>query len=117
MSLKCECCKHFVSVETVIGTVAKCTSTEVSTRVDRQFVTLVSLTELEPAREICDREGDGHFVYFRPKHPQAGACFVQLTRNCRGCGHSVFPNQKHVCHTPKAMAAAAGDPFSRRGSF
>lgn len=35
---------------------------------------------LDISRDICDREGDGHFVYFEPKHPQAGACFVQITR-------------------------------------
>jgi hypothetical protein len=32
------------------------------------------------ARELCDREGDGHFVYFEPKDPESGSPFVQPTR-------------------------------------
>lgn len=34
---------------------------------------------LDYARTICNREDDGHFVYFEPKTPTAGA-FVQITR-------------------------------------
>lgn len=32
--------------------------------------------DLESSRLICDREGDGHFVYFEPKEPTAGAAFL-----------------------------------------
>ena len=28
---------------------------------------------LDMARDICDREGDGNFVYFEPRDPSAGA--------------------------------------------
>lgn len=40
-------------------------------------------TPIDEAREICDREGDGRFVYFEPSdepQPSAGASFVQITR-------------------------------------
>lgn len=28
---------------------------------------------INEARAVCDREGDGHFVYFEPRDPEAGA--------------------------------------------
>lgn len=36
---------------------------------------------IDMARQACDREDDGHFVYFEPKNNNPnGAAFVQLTR-------------------------------------
>ena len=38
---------------------------------------------LDEARAICDREGNGNFVYFQPRDPSgigAGVPFVQITR-------------------------------------
>lgn len=32
---------------------------------------------LDEAREICNKEGDGIFVYFQPRDPQAGATFAE----------------------------------------
>jgi len=37
---------------------------------------------LDYAREICDRESDGHFVCFEPKEPTSGAA-VQTARKPR----------------------------------
>ena len=37
-------------------------------------------TPLYFAREFCDREGDGVFVYFEPKEPHAGAAVEQSLR-------------------------------------
>jgi hypothetical protein len=37
-------------------------------------------TAIMNAREVCDKEGDGRFVYYEPKQPTAGAEFVQITR-------------------------------------
>lgn len=33
--------------------------------------------DITAAREICNKEGDGIFVYFEPKTPTAGATFGQ----------------------------------------
>jgi len=43
--------------------------------------------DITAAREMCDREGDGHFVYFEPLTPAAGAAF-ELSCNLE-CGHSI----------------------------
>jgi len=54
----------------------------------------VAALQLHLAREICDQEGNGKFVYFEPNEPDksaAGMTFVQISRD-----------------KPKTMAAAAG---------
>jgi hypothetical protein len=37
-------------------------------------------TPLDMAREICDREHNGHFVYFEPRDPSAGVTFRDADR-------------------------------------
>lgn len=41
---------------------------------------LVESMRLDQARDICDREGDGIFVYFEPKEPTSGAAFIGESR-------------------------------------
>ena len=64
MPKKCEGCRYF-SNEAALG--ERCHQGEVRSRVDPDFVFLNAYTELGPAREICNKEGDGIFVYFQPK--------------------------------------------------
>ena len=39
-----------------------------------------AMLSLGTARDICDRESNGIFVYFEPKEPSTGATFVQIER-------------------------------------
>lgn len=44
------------------------------------------LPEIYVARELCDKEGDGHFVYFEPLPPSAtGAAFARRNTTGRVC--------------------------------
>lgn len=65
---KCERCRHFRSDRNRRGFEAGvCTSSSIA---------INSLPILD-AREICDKEGDGIFVYFEPKTPAAGVVFAK----------------------------------------
>lgn len=77
MPRKCESCRHFI--ETKKGQKIhffsnQCSRSEI---VDEIFPTSLCHKQLSAgvdlARDICDREGDGHFVYFEPRDPSAGA--------------------------------------------
>ena len=72
MSRKCESCRHYFSDPAIPG-VEVCGSEDVL----GQMVGVAEAIELSFGREICDREGDGHFVYFEPIEvdPSAGATF------------------------------------------
>jgi len=62
MSKKCDSCRFFS-----VGQLGeRCHQTDVRGRVDPDFVVAPGYTELTPAREHCDKEGDGIFVYFQP---------------------------------------------------
>jgi len=91
MTRKCDTCRHFEPVFYVIGADGQ------STTCRQPTITLTACLPFVPlnqARDICDREGDGHFVYFEPIQPEAGAAleisdfksqipasgFVQITR-------------------------------------
>jgi len=65
MPIKCESCK-FLKRGFAIQV---CTSAR--TRLVDGYDTIIG-----KAREICDREGDGIFVYFEPKDPTTGAAFA-----------------------------------------
>lgn len=76
MPKKCESCRHYLPVP---GTnefhKAQCTSWEVLSLEAHIFGGPMPL--IEDAREICDKEGDGIFVYFEPKVPTAGVAFAK----------------------------------------
>lgn len=80
MPRKCDTCRHFKA-----GPADFCTSPEIGTI---RAHSRMAMTVLWAARETCDREHDGHFVYFEPRDPEAGASFpenkashlVQITR-------------------------------------
>lgn len=74
MPKKCECCRFYLNVTDVSEFCTNVAVGDLPTENHELF------PRLNIARESCDREGDGHFVYFTPKDPQAGACFVQITR-------------------------------------
>lgn len=91
MPKKCESCLYF-EPNTITG------------RFEDSFCTHIYtyFNNVIDALKHCDREGDGHFVYFEPKTPAAGAAvseppasaggqFVQITRT----------------HHPRALKAAA----------
>lgn len=67
---RCESCKHYQAA--ISG---------------RDFQSGFCLSPQQPrtaimnAREICDREGDGRFVFYEPKEPASGAEFVHVTRD------------------------------------
>ena len=50
---------------------------------------------LDYARNLCDREGDGIFVYYEPK---------RTWKDCPDCGHTVFSDEIHECRTRKGAA-------------
>lgn len=90
MPKKCESCKFYQPCVPV----NVCTNEHIKQSADKDFVTLNYFVEINPAREICNREGDGIFVYFEPTVPIAGAAaeiphsairtpqsLVQITRN------------------------------------
>lgn len=78
MPRKCDSCLHSSKYPGPRGTVIELCSAP-ATQLDKRIV-----TQLGDARVICDREGDGVFVYYQPRHPQAGATFtvepVQIAR-------------------------------------
>lgn len=37
---------------------------------------ICDVIDIDSARHVCDREGDGIFVYYEPKTPAAGAAFA-----------------------------------------
>lgn len=41
---------------------------------------------IRPAREVCNKEGDGIFVYFEPSYPSAGAAFADRRPARRAAG-------------------------------
>lgn len=87
MTKKCDSCKHCVSVEvprfrfrpgSVEGkmqTVNVCKNELCTTEEIREQFPNRKGVPLDMAREICNKEGDGIFVYFEPKTPAAGASF------------------------------------------
>ena len=115
MSIKCECCRFYGKDDRGATRVLVPGMADRSPNIPVEFCSndLLCSNEikqtfpnrkglpLDYAVNICKSEASGHLLFFEPKHPQAGACFVQIQ-----------PLEK-----PRAMAAAAGDPFSRRGAF
>lgn len=90
MPKKCESCRFHSSKRSKlsIGEIALvfCTNPIVaSDEIKEMFPDRIGLP-LDIAREVCDKEGDGIFVYFEPVTPAAGATF----------------------EAPKTMAASAG---------
>ncbi len=123
ISMKCEYCRFFDNGPSGFDS-GICKNEQVLNITGDWIAALIN-----DARNICDREGDGHFVYFEPKYPQAGAAFVQTTLEqptkpcsclgiCRGSEH-LSPNYQCALKgtKPRTMTAAAGSPFSRRGAI
>lgn len=73
---KCDGCRFYgvksVHEREAMRAIRFCTSPKtVTTEVERMFPDRLGVP-LDMAREICDREGDGFFVYFEPKEPTRG---------------------------------------------
>lgn len=90
MPKKCLSCRHFVENQ-ITGNFedAVCLHTE------------TVFNNVIEARNICDREGDGHFVYFEPRDPEAGAAI--------GYTRAEFEADQ-LGQTGQDLAAAAGGP-------
>ena len=69
MPKKCESCQNFRPDWRNRGF-------EAGACISRKIVTMNSLPILT-ARGLCDKEGDGIFVYFEPKTPAAGVAFAK----------------------------------------
>lgn len=83
----CESCRHYgskvVHENEARRLIRFCTNDLCTTdQVREQFPDRLGMP-IDMAREICDREGDGFFVYYEPKDPSAGVAFVQITREPR----------------------------------
>lgn len=91
MPKKCESCQHYVG-QPIFGK-EFCLNVIVKAAAKSDDVFLDQFTKLDPAREICDTEGDGIFVFFQPITPAAGEPSAVLTQIRRD--------------RPKAMRAAA----------
>ncbi len=73
MPKKCESCRHFrAEGEGSPFNTARCKSPVIVLVFNRCLSVAIS-----DAREICDQEGDGIFVYFEPKTPAAGQAFAK----------------------------------------
>lgn len=72
MKKKCYDCRHYFS-DPAMPRIEVCGSEDVLSL----SVTFDDAIDLQFGRQICDREGDGHFVYFEPIEivPSAGAVF------------------------------------------
>ena len=57
----------------------RCTNENVVRRGSRQF-SAREFHSIDLSREICDKEHDGHFVYYEPKQPAAGAAAAASIR-------------------------------------
>lgn len=69
MPNKCESCKHYRPDNN------RCKAWPVR-NLGGDYVSV----DLTTARDICDRESNGIFVYFEPKTPTSGAAFEAETR-------------------------------------
>lgn len=97
--LICERCKHCESVDVphFLRTKSRTTITVKATRrpvnvCKNDLCTTAEIRHdypnrhgvpLDIARNICDREGDGRFVYFEPKEPQTGAAAAAAASDWR----------------------------------
>lgn len=74
MQRKCESCRHYQPSRAFPGQFARGVCHTV--RIRRPTISTPPEAPPVPileARDICDREGDGHFVHFEPLIPEAGA--------------------------------------------
>ena len=81
MSKKCEMCRHFFNDPALEFKYGVCGSEDVL----GVMLGSAEAIDINSGRMICDKEGDGIFVYFEPieQDPSAGATFpsfVQITR-------------------------------------
>lgn len=77
MPKKCESCRYYTTSELgLLGTAVRCKNQAV---IKLAYKTKMPIGDmpLTYAREICEREHDGHFVYFEPRDPEAGASFTE----------------------------------------
>lgn len=96
---KCESCRFYdkPSPSHTFGA-GQCRQSEIGSRLGKNG--LRGFHTIEFAREICDREGDGRFVYFEPKNPGGiGAAF--------GTPASLPATDASALEEPKTMAAGA----------
>lgn len=77
---KCEKCKFYFGDSQQPFENGVCASPKVLGGVGQKLGTV----QIVVGRQICDREENGHFVYFEPLTPSAGAAFVQITREPMG---------------------------------
>lgn len=70
MPNKCESCRHF-RLSRPKGDFRNGTCSSEQVALTRTLMLTGAFLPISTAREICDREGDGIFVYFEPKEPTA----------------------------------------------
>ena len=59
---------------------------------------------IEAARDVCDKEGDGRFVYFEPKEPSNGTAIDTAAKPSAAANRQASSKQPR----PLARAAAGG---------
>ena len=116
MPIKCESCKHCVSVKVPrfrfgkaivsgdLQTVKVCKNHLCTTEDIREQFPDRHGMPLDMAREICDREGNGIFVHFEPKTPASGASFGSEPRAIATGSRSYAPWPDH-CADPNCREA------------
>jgi hypothetical protein len=106
MTKKCDSCRHRKeSDQGLLGTAIRCANPVI---LKLAYTTKMPASDmpLTYAREICNKEGDGIFVYFEPKTPASGAA---VAKDCPDCGHTIFASEEHICRTPKSAAVQPDD--------
>jgi len=73
---KCESCRHFEPSPKSFWA-GRCVRVEILNDASMRGYAVFNIKR---ARNICDREGDGIFVYFEPRDPATGAAFKAETR-------------------------------------
>ena len=122
---KCLSCRHFGShfrnltneePLTLIG--GWCTAPAIAAQIKSAgyIVARGSEVDISTARDLCDKEADGIFVYYEPESPSSGAAFEAETRpvgsvfNPHGESRSEFERDRlgqTGYDNAKAMKAAA----------
>ena len=83
MSERCLSCRHFESLGNAPFNAGRCLQPTVDATLFAREETLPGYHSIGKAREICDKEGDGHFAYFEQKPDEPDRGYVPQDEDCR----------------------------------